>query len=93
LIVEHAFAFLLIPTVSLQPSMGWMQNPMSYFNPFMLWLHYPDGKNETKCKQHLQVDHQTLQVLQFSTLFCLIRLFPIKIISTHNFADKGVFSD
>jgi len=43
------------------------------------WLHYPDGKNETKCKQHLQVDHQTLQVLQFL------------IIPTLDFADKGVF--
>jgi len=38
LTVEHAFAFLLIPTVSLQPSMGWMQNPMSYFNPFLVAL-------------------------------------------------------
>jgi hypothetical protein len=33
-----------------------------------------------------------LQVLQFSTLFCLIRLSPIKIIPTLDFADKGVFS-
>jgi len=46
LIVEHAFAFLLILTVSHQPSMGWMQNPMSYFNPFLVALPRWEKRNQ-----------------------------------------------
>jgi len=46
LIVEHAFAFLPIPTVSLQPSMGWMQNPMSCFNPLMVALPRWEKRNQ-----------------------------------------------